>query len=173
MRYNLHSLSVSVSLYGYLSTFDSLCLSVSVSASLFPCRSLCLTLSVYISLSLSLPSSLSVSPSNVLSWAGLPSTACLTCSPWWCQLAGTTLRSLTYRQSSSWRSLYPTRSEYPRRFLLSSSTTRLSRGRVLRLTSRYFTYCHTEIERGDHDHGYSVTKTPTQPEGGGRRESNP
>ena len=33
----------------------------------------------------------------------------------------------------------------------SSSATRLSRGRVPRLTSDNFTCCHTETERGDHD----------------------
>ena len=36
-------------------------------------------------------------------------------------------------------------------FLTSSSTTRLCRGRVPRLTSDNFTCCHTETERGDHD----------------------
>ena len=36
-------------------------------------------------------------------------------------------------------------------FLTSSSTTRLFRGRVSRLTPDNFTCCHTETERGDHD----------------------
>ena len=49
-------------------------------------------------------------------------------------------------------------------FFTSSSTTRLCRGRVPRLTSDNFTCCHTETERGDHDFCLSRTHyTDTDP----------
>ena len=52
-------------------------------------------------------------------------------------------------------------------FLTSSSATRLSHGRVPRLTSDNFTCCHTETEQGDHDLCFSRSHyTDTDPTSG-------